>query len=134
MIAPSMRVKIHKRNGETIPGVFGWPAIHTRRGDNAKLAPSLDNIFIDVGADNKEEVEKMGIHVGCVVTFDADCMTLNDKYYVGRALDNRLGGFCIAEVARLIHENKDELPFGLYIVNAVQEEVGLRGAEMGTKY
>ena len=36
----------------------------------------------------------------------------------------------IAEVARLLHENKKKLPFGLYIVNAVQEEIGLRGAQM----
>jgi putative aminopeptidase FrvX len=47
-----------------------------------------------------------------------------------RAFDNRIGGFAIAEVARLLKENKKKLPFGLYIVNAVQEEVGLRGAEM----
>jgi len=55
---------------------------------------------------------------------------LNDRYYVGRALDNRMGGFCIAEVARLLKENGDKLPYTLYVVNAVQEEIGLRGAEM----
>ncbi len=49
---------------------------------------------------------------------------------VGRALDNRVGGFMIAEVAKRLYENKKELPFGLYIVNAVQEEVGLLGAKM----
>ncbi len=48
------------------------------------------------------------------------------------ALDNRMGGFMIAEVARLLKENKKELPFGLYITNSVQEEIGLRGAEMIT--
>lgn len=131
MIAPSMRVDIHTDTGK-VPGVFGWPAIHTRRGDNAKLAPKLENIFIDVGAKDKDEVLEMGIHVGSVVTFRADYELLNDRYYMGRALDNRLGGFCIAEVARLLKENKKELPFGLYIVNAVQEEVGLRGAQMVT--
>ena len=41
-----------------------------------------------------------------------------------------MGGFMIAEVARLLHENKKELPFGLYITNSVQEEIGLRGAQM----
>lgn len=40
----------------------------------------------------------------------------------------------IAEVARLLKEHKKQLPFGLYIVNAVQEEIGLRGAEMITHY
>ena len=50
--------------------------------------------------------------------------------FIGRAFDNRIGGFMIAEVARLLKENKKTIPFGLYVVNAVQEEIGLRGAEM----
>lgn len=127
-IAPSMRVNIHTKQG-IVKGVFGWPAIHVR--DNmTEEKPSLKNIFIDVGADSKEEVEKMGVHVGCVITFQDELTEMNDKFFVGRALDNRIGGFMIAEVARLLHEKKKKLPFGLYIVNAVQEEVGLRGAEM----
>ncbi|HMS68769.1 MAG TPA: M42 family metallopeptidase [Saprospiraceae bacterium] len=129
MIAPSKRVNIHTDKG-IVKGVFGWPAIHVRTGKDATLAPSIENIFLDVGASDKKEVEEMGIHVGCVVTFEDGLTKLNNKYYAGRALDNRMGGFCIAEVARLLKENKKELPFGLYIVNAVQEEVGLRGAEM----
>ena len=91
---------------------------------------TLDNIFLDCGCATKEEVEKLGIHVGCVVTYEDEFMTLNNKFYVGRALDNRIGGFMIAEVARLLKENKIKLPFGLYITNSVQEEVGLRGAQM----
>lgn len=129
LIAPSKKVNIHTKKG-IVKGVFGWPAIHTRRGSDANLTPKLDNIFIDVGANDKEEVLAMGIHVGCVITFDDEFSVLNDRYYVGRALDNRLGGFCIAEVARMLKDNKVKLPYSLYIVNAVQEEVGLRGAEM----
>ena len=72
----------------------------------------------------------MGVHVGCVVTFEDEFMILNKNRYCGRALDNRIGGFMIAEVANLLKKNKVKLPFGLYIVNAVQEEVGLRGAQM----
>lgn len=132
IIAPSKRVLIHTAKG-TVRGVFGWPAIHVRREEDEKLAPKVDNLFIDIGAKDKEEVLAMGIHVGCVITFEDEMMTLNDRYYVGRALDNRIGGFCIAEVARLLHENKIELPYTLYIVNSVQEEIGLRGAEMITQ-
>ena len=129
MIAPSKRVNIHTDKG-IIKGVFGWPAIHTRRGEDAKLTPSIENIFIDVGAKNKDEVLEMGIHVGCVVTYEDEMIVLNDRYFVGRALDNRMGGFCIAEVVRMLKENKIQLPYTLYVVNSVQEEVGLRGAEM----
>ena len=127
-IAPSKRVNIHTKKG-IVKAVFGWPAIHTRKSGDEKT-PTLDNIFLDCGCATKEEVEKLGIHVGCVVTYEDEFMTLNDKFYVGRALDNRIGGFMIAEVARLLKENKIKLPFGLYITNSVQEEVGLRGAQM----
>ena len=127
-IAPSKMVNIHTKNG-IVNGVFGWPAIHTRKGATEET-PKPDNIFIDVGAENKEEVEKMGVYVGCVITYPDEFKVLNENKFVGRAIDNRVGGFMIAQVARLLKENKQQLPFGLYIVNAVQEEVGLRGAEM----
>ncbi len=126
-IAPSKKVNIHTKNG-IVKGVFGWPAIHVRK--DKEDAPTLKNIFIDVGASSKDEVEKMGIHPGTVITFEDELMELNGKYLVGRALDNRIGGYMIAEVARRIKENGVKLPFGLYVVNAVQEEIGLRGAEM----
>lgn len=128
-IAPSKRVLIHGDKG-IVRGVFGWPAIHTRRGDDAKLVPKIENIFIDVGAKDKAEVLEMGIHVGSVITYPDELEVINDRYYCGRALDNRMGGFCIAEVARVLKENKIELDYSLYIVNSVQEEVGLRGAQM----
>lgn len=127
MIAPSKRVNIHTEKG-VVKAVFGWPAIHTRgEKDNA---PSLKNITLDCGCTSKKEVEKLGVHVGCVVTFEDEFMVLNKNKYVARALDNRIGGFMIAEVARMLKEDKTKLPFGLYIVNAVQEEIGLRGAQM----
>jgi putative aminopeptidase FrvX len=131
MIAPSKWVNIHTKKG-IIKGVFGWPAIHTRMAGKEET-PKLENITIDVGASKKEEVEKMGIHVGCVITYPDTFQVLNKNKFVCRALDNRIGGFMIAEVARLLKENKVELPFGLYVTNSVQEEIGLRGAEMITQ-
>ncbi len=65
-----------------------------------------------------------------MITYPDEFFQLNDKYFVSRALDNRVGGFMIAEVARLLKENKKKIPFGLYITNSVQEEVGLYGANM----
>ena len=130
-IAPSKIVNIHTKNG-IVKGVFGWPAIHTR--DKSKEeSPKPENIFIDCGCKTKEDVEKLGVHVGCVITYPDEFHILNGDKFVCRALDNRMGGFMIAEVARLLKENKKTLPFGLYIVNAVQEEIGLRGAEMITQ-
>ena len=126
-IAPSMRVNLHTKKG-SVKGIFGWPAIHVRK--EKEETPTLKNIFIDIGANAKEEVEEMGVHVGTVITFEDELMELNGKYIVGRALDNRAGGFMIAEVMRRLSEEGVKLPFGLYAVNSVQEEIGLRGAEM----
>ena len=130
-IAPSKWVNIHTKKG-IVKGVFGWPAIHTRKSGKEET-PKLDNIFIDVGAKDKKGVEELGVHVGCVITYPDQFHVLNKNKFVCRAIDNRAGGFMIAEVARLLKENKKELPFGLYITNSVQEEVGLRGAEMITQ-
>ncbi len=128
MIAPSMRVNIMTSKG-IVKGVFGWPAIHVRIGDK-EVYPTVDNIFIDIGCSSKKEVEALGVHVGCVAVFEDELIELNNKYLTGRALDNRIGGYMIAEVAKRIKDNKIKLPFSLYVVNAVQEEIGLRGAEM----
>ena len=130
-IAPAKRVWIHGKKGP-VKAVFGWPAIHTRmsNAENKEPLPKVETLFLDCGGRNKKEVEDLGIHIGSVVTYEEGYDELAYDYLIGRAFDNRIGGFMIAEVARLLKENKKKLPFGLYIVNAVQEEIGLRGAEM----
>jgi len=129
-IAPSQRVIIHGKNGP-VKAVFGWPAIHTRSGnDDKEQKAKVENLFLDCGARNKKEVEDLGIHVGAVVTYTEGFDEIANGNLIGRAFDNRIGGFMIAEVARLLKENKKTLPYSLYVVNAVQEEIGLRGAEM----
>jgi putative aminopeptidase FrvX len=130
-IAPSMRVLIYGKKGP-VKAVFGWPAIHTRinNPDSKEPTPKVDNLFLDCGARSKKEVEALGVHIGAVATYEEGYDELAHGYLIGRAFDNRIGGFMIAEVARLLKANKKKLPFGLYVVNAVQEEIGLRGAEM----
>jgi len=129
LIAPSMRVNIHTEKG-VVKGIFGWPAIHVRMGEEKELKPTIKNITVDVGCSSKKEVEKLGIHVGSVITFEDELTELNKEYWVGRALDNRMGGYMIAQVGKRLKEKKVKLPFGLYMVNSVQEEIGLRGAQM----
>tara|TARA_R110001592_G_scaffold233423_2_gene491052 strand:- start:406 stop:1491 length:1086 start_codon:yes stop_codon:yes gene_type:complete len=126
-IAPSMRVNLHGDKG-IIKGVFGHPAIHTRRGKDTKI--EVSTITVDVGAKDAEEIYNMGIKVGHMITYVDGFDILNKDSFIGRALDNRIGGFMISEVARIIHEENIVLPFGLYIVNAVQEEIGLKGGKM----
>lgn len=128
LIAPSKRVTLFGDKGP-VRGFFGWPAIHTRKKAREET-PKLSNIFIDVGASTDKEVADMGIHAGTVLIFDDQFEVINDNFYSGRALDNRIGGFMIAEVARRMFEKRQRPDYTLYIVNSVQEEVGLRGAQM----
>ncbi len=130
-IAPAKRVWIHGKKGP-VKAVFGWPAIHTRLGNPEQKEPNpkIENLCLDCGARTKKEVEDLGIRIGSVVTYEEGFDELAYDYLIGRAFDNRVGGFMIAEVARLLKENKKKLPYALYVVNAVQEEIGLRGAEM----
>jgi putative aminopeptidase FrvX len=128
--APALRVIIHGKKGP-VKAVFGWPAIHTRISNPDKEPqPKTENLWLDCGARNRKEVEQLGVHIGAVVTYREGFDELANNFFVGRAFDNRVGGFMIAEVARLIKENNKKLPFALYVVNSVQEEIGLRGAEM----
>ncbi|WP_185857534.1 zinc-binding metallopeptidase family protein [Blattabacterium cuenoti] len=129
-IAPSKRVIIHTEKG-FVHGVFGWPAIHTRKASEEKSPnPNVDNIFVDIGVSSKTEAINMGVHVGCMITYPDQFLIMNHNYFVSRALDNKIGGFIIAEVAKMLIKNEIDLKFGLYIVNSVQEEVGLKGAKM----
>ncbi len=130
-IAPGKRVFIHGKKGP-VKAVFGWPAIHTRIGGGERKdpQPAVDNLFLDCGAKNRKQVESLGIHIGAVATYEEGYDELAYDYLIGRAFDNRIGGFMIAEVTRMLKANKKKLPYGLYVVNAVQEEIGLRGAEM----
>jgi len=127
-VAPGKRVTIRTENG-AVPGVFGWPAVHVRK-DSEKLMLRQKYLFVDCGCASRSEAESLGIQVGDTITFDEDFSILNDRYFTGRGMDNRIGGFILSQVARQLRERRTILPYGLYIVNAVQEEVGSRGAQM----
>lgn len=128
IVCPGKPALIHTVKG-VFPCVFGWPPIHLR-WDIQDYQVDESHLFVDCGCHTSEEVEKLGIRVGDVITFLDQLQIINKRFIVGRGLDNRIGGLIIAEVARRIKESMSSIPFGLYLVNAVQEEVGLNGARM----
>jgi putative aminopeptidase FrvX len=127
MIAASMPVIIHSHDGKKIPGVFGHPAVHTRE-KYTEMSPEVDSLWIDTGLPSKEAVLTAGVEVGCLITFNVPFYELGD-YYVGKALDNKIGGYIIAMALKTLKEEECKLPYDLYVVNSVQEEVGLYGAK-----
>jgi putative aminopeptidase FrvX len=125
-IAPSSRVNIWVDKDNPVVGVFGHPAIHVHQ---RKFESKKENCFIDIGVSTKEEVLELGITVGTPITMVDGFMKLG-PYYCGRALDDKIGGFITSQVLRKLHKQEVDLPFNLIVVNAVQEEVGLHGAQM----
>ncbi len=120
-------VRIHTRNG-TVPGVTGRKPIHLTDAKERETIVKLDAQYIDIGASNKEEAERL-VRVGDPVTF-AECMgILHGDRITARGLDDKAGSFVVAEVLRLVAESGEQLSADIYGVSSVQEEVGLRGGK-----
>ncbi|MFU8812474.1 MAG: M42 family metallopeptidase [Balneolaceae bacterium] len=130
-IARAKKVYIHNRNGR-VTGVTGNTAIHLQQTKNGGgKQPSWKDIYVDVGAANKEEALEM-VQIGDPVTYTEEPEFLNDTILTARALDNRIGGFVIAQVMKALRKRKKELKVNVLALNSVQEEVGGFGARMMT--
>jgi len=125
--ARGRRLTFFGDNGE-VPGIIGNTAIHIRDRKNGEKAPEVHELYVDIGASSEDEVKEMGIRVGHPAVYSDSSIPFGKNQIVGRALDNRIGGFIISEVARRLSENK---PTATCIaLNAVQEEIGGFGATM----
>ncbi len=128
-IARGKRVRILGAKGE-VPGVVGNTAIHLRDRTGEEKVPKLEDLFLDIGASSKEEVAERGIRVGHPAVYAESVEALTENRLIGRALDNRLGGFVVAQALRQLAASKEKRQRTVYGVNAVQEEIGGNGARM----
>mgnify|MGYP000265220730 CR=1 FL=1 len=118
------RVVLHGK--EKVYGVIGSKPPHIMEEEELKKLPKWKSMFIDVGASNKKEVEKLGIRVGTPITFDREFKQLNENVVTGKAMDDRVGCRVLVDVMERIKDFKGTL----YAVATVQEEVGLKGARV----
>jgi putative aminopeptidase FrvX len=118
----NQRVVLHGSNGPVI-GVIGGKPPHMMDDEERKKGVKVDDLFIDIGATNPDEVDYLGIEVGTPVTIDREFCELANSRVTGKAFDNRAG------VAMLIKTLKEvDSPLTIFGVFTVQEEVGLKGA------
>lgn len=127
------RISIFGENGP-VSGIIGNTAIHLRRGDkkDSENAPEVHDLWVDVGAANPSDVANLGIRVGHPAVYQDGPMELANHRIVSRALDNRIGGYIIAQVMKRVAASKRKPAFTLICLNAVQEEIGGHGAMMAT--
>jgi endoglucanase len=106
-----------------INGVIGGKPIHLLRGEERSKMPKVDDLFIDIGADNKQVAEAL-VHVGDYATFSTECAEFGEGMVKGKALASRSGCYALLQVLTM------DLPYPLSGVFAVQKEIGLRGARI----
>jgi tetrahedral aminopeptidase len=124
-IIPGRRIVVHTANGP-VPGVTGRQAIHLMKPEDRKKAAEIADIWIDIGAKDKKEAEKL-VRIGDPVTYSESLTMLKTGLAVARAFDDRVGSFIVAEIARILSGSK-KLTASVHCVSTVQEELGLRGA------
>lgn len=128
-IARAKKVFIHNKRGRVV-GVTGNTAIHLQDNKNGGgKQPAWKDIYVDIGVSSKEEALEL-VQVGDPITYATDTEFLNDDLLSARALDNRIGGYVIAEALKKISARKKDLKVNVIALNSVQEEVGGFGARM----
>lgn len=125
-IPVGQKVWVHGK--ERVPGIIGRKAIHLLEEDERKKKPELKDLWIDIGASNREEAEAL-IEVGDVATYQYEFQMLLGDRATARGFDNKMGSFIVAEALRLLKKDGGlDKGVGVYAVATVQEEIGLRGA------
>jgi len=119
----AQKVIVHTDKGPLI-GVVGSKPPHIQTEEEQKKVIDADRLFIDVGAKDKEEAEKMGVQVGDVVSFDTKFVQIGENVVLGKALDDRVGCAMMVETLKRLQK----VDCNVYAVGTIQEEVGLRGA------
>ena len=125
-VVPGLKVYVHSSIGKVLTGVIGRKAIHLMTAEErSKPQLELRNFWIDIGAKDKKEAEKM-VDVGDPVTFELGLEKLSKDLVVSAGFDDKVGSFVVMEALRLLADKK--LNCAVYAVSTVQEEIGLRGA------
>jgi endoglucanase len=127
--ARGRRLTVFGDQGEVL-GIIGNTAIHIRDRKDGEKAPEVHELFVDIGASSAAEVAEMGIRVGHPAVYADGAVPFGKNRIVGRALDNRIGGFIISEVIRRLAEAESRPAATCLALNAVQEEIGGHGATM----
>ncbi len=125
-IIPGHRVEISTRSCGKRIGIIGSAPPHILSAEERKRPITIENMFIDVGAISRQEVEDIGIKIGDPLTIHYPFAELNAGYVTGKAFDDRAGCLVAIETARRLAET--DLKVNLALAFVIGEEVGLRGA------
>ena len=121
----SQRVIVKTKNG-FLKGVIGSKPPHVMKDEDRKIPVKAENLFIDIGAKDKKNAEKLGVEIGSPISLDREFTSLANDIVTGKAFDNRAGVAIVIDAMRQISEKNPDAT--IYAVGTVQEEIGLKGA------
>jgi len=124
-IAQGQRVWIKTKRGKIL-GLIGKKPIHLMDESERKKVPKIEELWIDIGAKNREEAQSL-VDVGDPGVVAYGFSLLRGDIITARGIDDRVGAFVVLEALRLLKEG-DKPKAAVYAVSTVQEEIGLRGA------
>jgi putative aminopeptidase FrvX len=122
-ILPAQKVVVYTKKGQ-LAGIVGSKPPHIQKEEERKKIIAYDDLFIDIGAENKEDAANLGVSLGDVIAFDVKYVNLGKDAVIGKAFDNRAGCLTMVEALKLLTQTDCTI----CAVGTVQEEVGLRGA------
>lgn len=125
----AQRFKI-ETDEKTVIGVVASTPPHLLTEQQRSQPPAIEQLFLDIGADDREDAEQMGIRPGLQMVPDCPFTPMqNPKKWLAKAWDNRYGVGLAIELLKDLRSKGERPPNKLYAGATVQEEVGLRGAE-----
>ncbi len=127
-IARGRRITILGDKGD-VPGVIGNTAIHLRKKPDERV-PAWEELYVDVGCRSRQEVRDRGLRVGQMAVYAEPPFELAPGLLVGRALDNRIGGWILLRVLQELCREELRPNAKIIALNTVQEEIGGNGARM----
>lgn len=125
-VLPATKVSIKARNGKEIDGYIMVKAHHATSIDEKYKVDSYNDLLIDIGATNYQEVLNLGIHIGSSIVYKPECTKLLRNRVVGTFADNRRGCATLLLIAEKVKNIK--IKPNIYLVGTVQEEFSIRGA------
>lgn len=119
----AQKVNVFTEKGK-LPGIIGSKPPHIQKEEERKKIVTFDEMFIDIGAENRDDVKAMGVKVGDSVVFDVAFRSIGKDIVMGKAFDNRAGCSVMIETFKAL----EKTDCTVYAAGTVQEELGLRGA------
>ncbi len=130
-VLPGLQLSVRSEDGKWHPGVFGTKSHHAASPEEKYRVDPVTSLCVDIGASSREEVQALGIEIGCPIIYKPAFEQLSGTRVTGTAVDNRGGCVALVAIAEQLCAGRQDCD--VYIVGTVWEEFNLRGAMMAAR-